>query len=103
LSEATVNVATGYILSESPVEVKLLDGWLNSNRLEVMENGDLIRFGGGVELILTPDKSTSTSTGSVAPSPGAQSSGAPNSGAAGSSSPRTAAQTPPAQRRPVAP
>jgi lipopolysaccharide export system protein LptC len=57
LSEATVNVTTGHIVSEHPVEVKLLNGWLNSNRLEVMENGDLIRFGGGVELNLTPDKS----------------------------------------------
>jgi len=63
LSEATVNVTTGHIVSEHPVEVKLLNGWLNSNRLEVMENGDLIRFGGGVELNLTPDKS-----GSLAPS-----------------------------------
>ena len=67
LSEATVNVTTGHIVSEHPVEVKLLNGWLNSNRLEVMENGDLIRFGGGVELNLTPDKS-----GSLAPSAPAQ-------------------------------
>jgi lipopolysaccharide export system protein LptC len=98
LSEATVNVATGYILSESPVEVKLLDGWLTSNRLEVMENGDLIRFGGGVELILTPDKSTSTSTGSVARSPVATGSVAP-----GSPAPRATAQLPPPQRGPAAP
>jgi lipopolysaccharide export system protein LptC len=61
LSEATVNVTTGYILSESPVKVKLLNGWLDSNRLEVMENGDFIRFGGGVELNLTPDKPASES------------------------------------------
>jgi lipopolysaccharide export system protein LptC len=67
LSEATVNVTSGHIVSEHPVEVKLLNGWLNSNRLEVMENGDLIRFGGGVELNLTPDKS-----GSLAPSAPAQ-------------------------------
>ena len=67
LSEATVNTTTGHIVSEHPVEVKLLNGWLNSNRLEVMENGDLIRFGGGVELNLTPDKS-----GSLAPSATAQ-------------------------------
>jgi lipopolysaccharide export system protein LptC len=67
LSEATVNVTTGYIVSEHPVEVKLLNGWLNSNRLEVMENGDLIRFGGGVELNLTPDKS-----GSLTPATPAQ-------------------------------
>src|SRR5258708_5905485 len=56
LSEATVNVGTGHIVSESPVEVKLTNGWLNANRLEVMENGDLLRFGGGVEMMLNPDE-----------------------------------------------
>jgi lipopolysaccharide export system protein LptC len=57
LSEATVNVGSGHIVSESPVEVKLPDGLLNANRLEVMENGAVILFGGGVEMTLTPDQS----------------------------------------------
>ena len=65
LSEATVNVTTGYILSESPVEVKLLNGWLNANRLEVLENGDLIRFGSGVEMTLTPDQPQPGASGSA--------------------------------------
>ncbi len=56
LSEATVNVASGNIVSESPVELKLPNGVLNANRLEVIENGALILFGGGVELTLTPDQ-----------------------------------------------
>lgn len=56
LSEATVNVASSNIVSESPVEVKLPNGLLNANRLEVMENGALILFGGGVEVTLTPDQ-----------------------------------------------
>jgi lipopolysaccharide export system protein LptC len=56
LSEATVNVASGNIVSESPVEVKLPNGLLNANRLEVMENGAVILFGGGVEMTLTPDQ-----------------------------------------------
>jgi lipopolysaccharide export system protein LptC len=56
LSEATVNVANGNIVSQSPVEVKLPNGLLNANRLEVMENGALILFGGGVEVTLTPDR-----------------------------------------------
>jgi lipopolysaccharide export system protein LptC len=42
------------MVSESPVEVKLLNGWLNAKRLEVLESGDLIRFGGGVEMTLEP-------------------------------------------------
>jgi lipopolysaccharide export system protein LptC len=37
------------------VEVKLLNGWLNANKLEVLESGDLIRFGGGVEMTLSPE------------------------------------------------
>ena len=40
------------IVSESPVEVKLLDGWLNAKRLEILDSGDLIVFGGGVEMTL---------------------------------------------------
>jgi lipopolysaccharide export system protein LptC len=59
LSEATVHVASGHIVSESPVEVKLPDGLLNANRLEVMENGAVILFGGGVEMTLTPGQSQS--------------------------------------------
>jgi lipopolysaccharide export system protein LptC len=58
LSEATVNVNTGNIVSESPVDVKLLNGSLNSNRLEVMENGDRVIFGGGVEMMLYPEGQT---------------------------------------------
>ncbi|HSV25370.1 MAG TPA: LPS export ABC transporter periplasmic protein LptC [Xanthobacteraceae bacterium] len=59
LSEATVNVGTGNIVSESPVEVKLPDGLLNANRLEVKDNGAVVLFGGGVEMTLTPDSSRS--------------------------------------------
>jgi lipopolysaccharide export system protein LptC len=61
-SEATVNVATGNIVSESPVEVKLLNGWLNANRLDVLEGGDLLRFGSGVEMTLNPDSQAPAET-----------------------------------------
>ena len=54
-SEATVNVSTGDVVSESPVGVKLTNGWLDANRLEVLKNGDLIRFGGGVEMTINPE------------------------------------------------
>jgi lipopolysaccharide export system protein LptC len=57
LSEATVNVATGDVVSENPVEVTLPNnGLLNANRLDVEQNGDLIVFGGGVEVTLNPDR-----------------------------------------------
>ena len=53
LSEAVVDIRKGYIVSEKPVEVKLLKGMLNANRLEVIDSGDLLRFGGGVAMTLT--------------------------------------------------
>ncbi len=56
LSEATINVATGNVVSESPVNLKLPNGLLNANRLEVMENGALILFGGGVEMTVNRDQ-----------------------------------------------
>jgi lipopolysaccharide export system protein LptC len=56
LSEATVNTASGNIVSEKPVELQLPNGLLNANRLEVMENGALILFSGGVEMTVNPDQ-----------------------------------------------
>jgi lipopolysaccharide export system protein LptC len=74
LSEATANMSTGYMVSESPVEVKFQDGLLNANRLEVMENGDLLRFGGGVEMLIkaqTPPQRAAAegATASIEPVP----------------------------------
>jgi lipopolysaccharide export system protein LptC len=56
LSEATVNVTRGSVVSDSPVEVKLPNGMLNANRLQVMENGAVIVFSGGVEMKLNPEQ-----------------------------------------------
>jgi lipopolysaccharide export system protein LptC len=72
LSEASVNVGSGYIVSESPVDMKLPNGWLNANRLEVMENGAVVVFGGGVEMTLTPDQFQSDKQKSALPSTSAQ-------------------------------
>jgi lipopolysaccharide export system protein LptC len=49
-------VASGNIVSESPVEVKLPNGVLNANRLEVKENGAVIKFSGGVEMTVNPEQ-----------------------------------------------
>lgn len=46
LTEAVVDMHSGHIVSDKPVEVKLSNGLLKANRLEV--EGDLIRFDGGV-------------------------------------------------------
>lgn len=56
LSEATVHVTSGNIVSESPVEVTLPNGVLHGNRLEVKENGAVIKFGGGVEMTVKPEQ-----------------------------------------------
>lgn len=53
LREALVDIKKGTIVSKQPVEVKMLKGNLNANGLEVLEAGDLIRFGGGVSMIVT--------------------------------------------------
>jgi lipopolysaccharide export system protein LptC len=52
MSEALVDTRRGNVLSEHPVEVKMLQGTLNANRLEVVDSGDLVRFGGGVDMVL---------------------------------------------------
>ena len=52
LSEAMINIRKGNVVSERPVEVELLQGTLNANRLEISDSGDLVRFGGGVNMTL---------------------------------------------------
>lgn len=52
LTEATVDVRKGNVVSDRPVELEMLQGILNANRLEVMDSGTLIRFHGGVSMVL---------------------------------------------------
>ncbi len=52
LSEATVDIKKGDVLSEHPVRLKLLRGTLNANRLQITESGDLLLFDRGVEMTL---------------------------------------------------
>ena len=52
MSEAMIDIRKGYVLSERPVEVEMLQGTLNSNRLEIVDSGDLVRFDGGVNMTL---------------------------------------------------
>ena len=48
LREALIDIRKGNVVSEQPVEVKLLQGTLNANRLDILDSGDLVRFHGGV-------------------------------------------------------
>jgi lipopolysaccharide export system protein LptC len=51
LSEAVVDIRSGKVVSEKPVHVKLPDGTLDGNRLEITESGDVVKFDGGVKLL----------------------------------------------------
>ena len=60
LSEAAVDIKKNTIVSNAPVEVKLTSGTVNANRLEVSENGDLIRFDNGVKMYVVPPANEAT-------------------------------------------
>lgn len=45
LSEAVIDVRKGNVVSDKPVWVKMLNGFLNAKRLDIVENGSVIRFG----------------------------------------------------------
>jgi lipopolysaccharide export system protein LptC len=66
LSDAVVDVRKGDVVTEHPVEVTLLNGTLNANRLEVVNNGELLRFDGGVAMSLMLNQSDSDA---AAPNP----------------------------------
>jgi len=56
LSEAVIDTRKGEIVSDKPVEVSMLNGKLNANRLVVVESGAVIRFDGGVAMTLILDE-----------------------------------------------
>ena len=62
LTHAVVDTKTGNVVSDQPVKVKLLNGTLNGENMEITEKGDVIRFEGGVHLTLLPDKGSDKAT-----------------------------------------
>lgn len=48
LIEALIDTKKGNVVSDKPVELEMLQGTLNANKLEIVDNGDLVRFHGGV-------------------------------------------------------
>lgn len=77
LSEATVDIKKGDVSSDHPVRLKLLQGTLDANTLRITESGDLIRFGGGVEMTMMLNNKNlagpaAKSTAAPAPARGAQ-------------------------------
>jgi lipopolysaccharide export system protein LptC len=53
LTEASIDVRKGLIVSEKPVEVSMPNGKLDAKRMEIVDNGTLMRFDGGITLVLT--------------------------------------------------
>ncbi len=57
LKEANVDIRKGHVQSDRPVEMTMLQGTLNANRLEITDSGDLIRFDRGVRMVMMLNKS----------------------------------------------
>jgi lipopolysaccharide export system protein LptC len=51
-SEADVDIRKGRVVSEKPVFLKLTNGKLNANRMEMLNNGEVVIFDGGVVMTL---------------------------------------------------
>jgi lipopolysaccharide export system protein LptC len=62
LIEATVDTANNNVVSDNPVQVKMLQGTVNSTRLEVTGGGEVVRFIGDVKMTLDnlPERSSNT-------------------------------------------
>ncbi len=67
LTNARIDTATGNIVSEQPVEVRMQQGTLNANRLEVTDSGEVVRFDGGVTVKLSAEAVNQASDGMVKP------------------------------------
>lgn len=48
MSEAMIDIKKGNVVSDHPVELEMLQGKLNANKLEIVDSGDVVRFHGGV-------------------------------------------------------
>ena len=54
LQQASVDMAKGTIVSDKPVNVKMIDGTLDAQKLEITGKGESMVFYGGVTMILNP-------------------------------------------------
>lgn len=63
LTQASVDVKKGYVLSDRPVEATFPSGRLDANKMEVVEGGKVITFGGGVTMHMRGDAGQVASAG----------------------------------------
>src|SRR6201989_2521652 len=55
MSQALLDIGKGTVISDEPVDVKLLNGTLTADRLRITEKGELVRFEGNVKMNLIMD------------------------------------------------
>ncbi|HEY0219687.1 MAG TPA: LPS export ABC transporter periplasmic protein LptC [Afipia sp.] len=78
LSQADVDMAKGTVSSDNPVAVKLLDGTLDAQQMRITENGALVRFEGGVTMILVMRNADQSANKGGAANDGGQPAAAPD-------------------------
>jgi lipopolysaccharide export system protein LptC len=71
LDKAKIDNKAGSIVSDRPVTVTMTTGTIESKGLEVVENGDVIRFTNGVETHMVPQSSTGAAGAATAAAPAA--------------------------------
>ncbi len=67
LQEAVVDITTGDVVSEKPVEVKTEEGNLKAGRFEVTHAGDEVRFDGGISMLVQPEVARGGNEGAPKP------------------------------------
>jgi lipopolysaccharide export system protein LptC len=60
MSEAVIDIKDSRVVSDKPVEVSTATWTIKSNRMEVLDSGDVMRFERGVNMLLLPDTTAST-------------------------------------------
>ena len=67
-----IDIRKGNVVSEQPVEMKMLQGTLNANRLEIDNSGDLVRVRRRRDHDLDAQSSPTTPHGAAQAKAGAQ-------------------------------
>ena len=73
LFEATVDMGKGSVVSDKPVNVRMTDGTLDAQKLEIVNKGELMIFHGGVTMHLNPIDKTGLPGQPAPPTPAAES------------------------------
>jgi lipopolysaccharide export system protein LptC len=63
LSETLVNLRSNHMVTERPVEVQMVQGTINANRMEVLNSGEVIRFEQGVTVVMNPSANIAQAAG----------------------------------------